>query len=316
MTIGRKVWRLAAFAVVLLFIALQGNAMPWADGSHGGFCKASSRAMLEFDLLAAKSDCRLEVAKGLNIADPEEREEFLEEAKEAFEEAKEEAWERYEMRLMFCKALGGEPYDPEIDPEDFVDVIDNTYLPLIPGTTLVYEGETEDGLETIVVEVTDETKEIMGVECTVVRDTVTLDGEVIEDTYDWFAQDVEGNVWYFGELSMEFEDGELVALEGSWKAGEDGAKPGIVMLANPQLWDIYRQEMLLSEAEDGGAVIGLNETVEIGIGTFADCLKTLDFTPIEPWVFENKFYAPGIGVVLEVNLEDDEQVELVEIIVD
>jgi hypothetical protein len=176
----------------------------------------------------------------------------------------------------------------------------------------VYESETEDGLERIVVEVTDDTRVVMGVETVVVRDTVTLDGEVIEDTYDWFAQDDDGNVWYFGEDTTAFEDGEE-STEGSWEAGVDGAHPGIVMFADPEPGDPYYQEFYEGEAEDMGQVLETGKHVSVPAGEFDDVVVTKDWTPLEPDVVENKYYAPGVGVVLEIHVEGgDERVELVE----
>ena len=210
--------------------------------------------------------------------------------------------------------VGDEPYDPVINPADFVAQIDNQYLPLTPGTTFLYEGETEDGKERIEVEVTHETKEILGVTCTVVSDKVWVDGELAEDTLDWFAQDKDGNVWYFGEDSKEYEDGRVVSTEGSWEAGVDGAKPGIIMKANPQVGDAYRQEYYEDEAEDMAEVLSLNESVSVAYGSFENCLKTQEWTPLEPDIVENKYYAPGVGVILELAVEgESERVELVEV---
>jgi len=210
--------------------------------------------------------------------------------------------------------VGDEPYDPVINPADFVAQIDNQYLPLTPGTTFVYEGETEDGKERIEVSVTHETKEILGVTCTVVSDKVWVDGELAEDTLDWFAQDKDGNVWYFGEDSKEYEDGKVVSTEGSWEAGVDGAKPGIIMKANPQIGDAYRQEYYEDEAEDMAEVLSLNESVSVAYGSFENCLKTQEWTPLEPDIVENKYYAPGVGVILELAVEgESERVELVEV---
>lgn len=204
-------------------------------------------------------------------------------------------------------------YDPPFDPQDFAGgPIDNPLLPLIPGTIRTYEKETEDGLETTVVEVLPDVKVILGVTCTVVRDTVSLDGELVEDTLDWFAQDDEGNVWYLGEDSKEYEGGVLVGTEGSWEAGVDGAEPGVVMFAQPRLFATYRQEFYEGEAEDMATVLALDEIVTVPAGTYGGCLQTEDFTPLEPGISEEKFYAPGVGLVLEV---DDEGVrsELVDV---
>jgi len=203
-------------------------------------------------------------------------------------------------------------YNPVIDPNDFVDTIDNPYLPFTRGNSWVYEGETEDGTERIEVVVTNDTKVIMGVTCTVVRDTVSIEGEIIEDTYDWFAQDKEGNVWYFGEDSKEYDDGEIDTA-GSWEAGVDGAKPGVLMMANPLAGFTYRQEYYRGEAEDMAQVIHLNQTVTIGDDTYNNVLVTLEWNPLEPGDDENKYYAPGIGVIMEVQVKgDSEQVELIE----
>jgi hypothetical protein len=210
----------------------------------------------------------------------------------------------------------GGDYAPTIDPADFSATVDHPYLPMTPGSRWVYEGETEDGLERIEVVVTDEVREVMGVTAVVVRDTETLDGEVIEDTFDWFAQDRDGNVWYFGEDTTEFEDGEAVSTAGSWEAGVDGALPGIVMLADPAVGDAYRQEFYAGEAEDMGEVLRLGESVTVPAGAFDDVVVTEDWTPLEPEVVEEKSYAPGVGLVLEEKVSggDGERVELVEFV--
>lgn len=205
-------------------------------------------------------------------------------------------------------------YNPDIDPADFVAGIDNPFMPLVPGTTRTYETETDEGLETVVVTVTDETKVIMGVTCVVVRDTASLEGSVIEDTYDWFAQDVDGNVWYFGEDTAEYEDGEIVSTEGSWEAGVDEALPGIVMEGDPQVGDVYRQEYLEGEAEDMGEVLSLDESVTVPYGSFEHCLMTKDWTPLEPGIVEHKYFCKGVGEVLAELVEGgSEREELVDV---
>jgi len=206
---------------------------------------------------------------------------------------------------------GGGEYDPEIIPADFVDEIDNPYFTMVPGTTFIYEKETEEGLETVVVQVTHTKKVIMGVTCTQIRDTVRLDGELVEDTLDWFAQHKDGTVWYFGEFSTDFENGEVSGHEGSWEAGVDGAKPGIIMLAHPKQGRSYRQEYYPGVAEDMGKVLSLDEEVEIEIGEFEECLKTREWTPLERGVREHKYYAPGVGLVLVVDLETGDELDLV-----
>lgn len=163
---------------------------------------------------------------------------------------------------------------------------------------------------------THETKEILGVTYIVVRDTVVVDGEIVEDAYDWFAQDKDGNVWYMGEDSKEYEDGQVVSTEGSWEANVDGAKPSIIMEADPQVGDSYRQEYYKGEAEDMGEVVSLNESVTVPYGTYDNCLQTKEWTPLEPDVLEYKYYAPDVGPVLEVSVDSGERVELVDISID
>ena len=196
-------------------------------------------------------------------------------------------------------ASAGTKYAPRIDPSEFTTTIDNPYLPLVPGSRWVYESRTPDGLEQIVVEVTDETRAVMGVTTVVVRDTVTLDGVTIEDTFDWFAQDLDGNVWYFGEDTREFENGVAVNADGAWEGGIDGAQPGVAMKAHPRVGDRYRQEYDRGNAEDRATVLALDAAVRVPFGAFDSVLKTKDFTPLEPGHVEHKFYAPGIGLVQE-----------------
>jgi hypothetical protein len=194
-------------------------------------------------------------------------------------------------------------YQPQIDPADFVGAIDNPYFPLAPGTTFSYEAQTPDGLERNVISVTHDTKVILGVTCTVVTDRSTLDGVIEEDTIDWFAQDKEGNVWYFGEDTTQFENGVPVSKAGSWEAGMDGAQPGIIMLADPQPGVSYRQEFLAGVAEDMARVERLNARVSVPYGDFEDCLLTKEWSPLEPGQIEHKFYARGVGLVLVEELK-------------
>lgn len=203
----------------------------------------------------------------------------------------------------------GVPYSVTIDPADFVSVIDNPYWPMSPGTTTVFEG---DG-ERIVVEVTDYTRVVMGVVTTVVRDRAYDKGSLIEDTLDWYAQDRWGNVWYFGEETTEYEDGKPVSTAGSWEAGVDGALPGIVMLADPQIGDVYRNEFYAGEAEDLAKVVERGGAIEVPAGAFSDTLVTEDWTPLEPDQLERKTYAPGVGVVAEGPLDEPTILQLVEV---
>lgn len=191
----------------------------------------------------------------------------------------------------------------QVDPADYVERVDNPFLPLVPGTIFFYEGESDGESERVVVEVTDERTSILGVSCQVVRDRVWIGGDLVEDTFDWFAQHRSGDVWYFGEDSREIEDGEVVSTDGSWTAGVDGAEPGILIEGDPQVGHEYQQEFYEGEAEDRAAVVSLDATVTLGLGVFAGCLQTREWTPLDPGVSEHKFYAPGVGFILEEKIE-------------
>lgn len=195
-----------------------------------------------------------------------------------------------------------EPAD--LDPADFTTEIDNPYWPLAAGTRWVYRETNEAGEELrVVVTVTSATKETAaGVTARVVRDTVTLDGRVIEDTFDWYAQDSEGTVWYLGEDTAEFEDGEVVSREGSFEAGVDGALAGVIMPADPSPGMAYRQEYFEGEAEDNGEVVSCDEQVDVPAGHYDDVLLTKDTITIEPGVLEYKLYARGVGLVLALGI--------------
>jgi hypothetical protein len=190
--------------------------------------------------------------------------------------------------------------DPvELDPSTFTTEIDNPYWPMITGTQWVYRETDPDGDLTVRVTVTSVTKRIAnGIEARVVRDSVSRGDELVEDTFDWYAQDADGAIWYLGEDTAEFEGGKVVSHEGSFEAGVDGALPGIAMPADPQPGMEYRQEHLAGEAEDEGAVLGVSELVEVPYGAFDQAVLTRDTTPLEPDVEELKFYAPGVGPVL------------------
>jgi len=205
-------------------------------------------------------------------------------------------------------------YNPVINPADFVSGIDNEYFPLVPGTKHTYTAETDEGTERIEVYVTHQTKDVLGVTCVVVDDKVWLEDELIEATLDWYAQDKDGNVWYMGEDSTEYEDGKAVSTEGSWEAGVDGAKPGIIMMAIPVVGVVYRQEYYEGEAEDKAEVLSLNESITVPFGSYENCLRTKDWNPLDMETIEEKYYAQGIGVVQEVMVKGgNESVVLIDI---
>jgi hypothetical protein len=205
-------------------------------------------------------------------------------------------------------------YNLTIDPANFVAVINNPFYTLSHGSIFTYQGATDEGIKKNIVTVTNETKNILGVIATVVWDREWLNDALIEETYDWYAQDKEGNVWYLGEDSKEYENGKAVNSKGSWEAGVDGAKPGIIMKGDPKIGDSYRQEYLKGEAEDMADVVALSESVTVPFGTFTDCLKTRDWSKIEPSANEYKYYCAKVGrVVLKDNIGNGEKVELINV---
>ncbi len=314
-------------------------------------CSKTANLVLRSCWDEAREERTVNEANCLNSSDEEDYTECRSEVREENRENRSLCWEQRSARLDLCDAVGQGPYDPDWDPEDFEeDPTDlgspNTYFPLVPGTQWVYEGDEER----ITVTVKSETKLIKtdeeseeGVNCLVVNDLVeeieewTDEGDALEDTDDWYGQDLEGNVWYCGEISLNYElfegddpeEPELVDLDGSWKAFRDGAKPGILIPASPVVGDVYRQEVLLTEAEDVAEVIDVSADGFIGEDTcenefeaadldalFAlcngSCLVTNEYTPIEPGVFEHKYYAPDVGMILEVDQEEHSCVALVE----
>ncbi|HTE49398.1 MAG TPA: hypothetical protein VK698_00885 [Kofleriaceae bacterium] len=190
------------------------------------------------------------------------------------------------------------PYQPDVDPADLSADITNPLFPAPVGATWSYSAETPDGLETTEISVEPATVDVNGVAARELRDTVFLDGEIIEDTRDWFAQDGAGNVWYLGEDTAEYEGGVIVSTEGSWQWGVDDALPGVNMLGDPQIGDLYRQEYLAGEAEDYGEVVSLDEAVTVPAGSFTGCTVTRDRSAIEPAADELKYYCAGVGTVL------------------
>jgi hypothetical protein len=203
----------------------------------------------------------------------------------------------------------------DLDPAEFTADVTNPWFPLEPGTRWTYRETTEDGeVVHVVVTATPVTREIAnGVSARVVRDTVTLDGEIIEDTLDWYAQDTTGTVWYLGEDTAEFEDGTITTREGSFEAGVDGAQAGVIMPAAPEVGMTYRQEYYEGEAEDNGEVLALGQQASVPAGEYDDLVQTADTTPLEPDVLEHKYYASGVGLVLTVDKEAGGREELLSV---
>jgi hypothetical protein len=190
-------------------------------------------------------------------------------------------------------------YSPSIDPANFVRTVDNRYFPLKPGTRFHYVGHKGKTRQTDDMVVTHRTKRILGITCTVVRDTVSERGKPVERTFDWYAQDKHGNVWYMGENSLELKNGHLVRASDSWKSGVNGAKPGIIMRGQPRHGDVYRQEYYKrGRALDQARVLGRRANVTVPYGTFERALATIEWSPTEPQ-YEKKDYAAGVGEISE-----------------
>jgi len=309
---------LASGAAVSL--ALAANTA-YADGP----CSRSALAVKKACLNGVHDDYGIANANCINTKDAADRADCLDNAQSDLEDGRGECRDQYQARLDLCGALGEARYDPDFDPANFVSSFDNQnpYWPLKPGNKWSFESATE----TNTVEVLPKTKLIGGVTSIVVHDQVFVNGISSEDTQDWYAQASNGDVWYDGEISGEYEtfagdnpmDPELIDIEGSWKTGRDGGKPGVAMFAHPVPGTTYRQELLFGEAEDTAEVLtdsygfgndpSLDDHVPQALANLLcsndDCVVTEESTPLEPDVTAKKYYAPGIGVFLEVEADPD-----------
>jgi hypothetical protein len=196
----------------------------------------------------------------------------------------------------------GTTYAPVLDPAHFVTVIDNPYFPLPVGRKLVYTGTKDGQSQTDTVTVTDQKKVILGITTTVVNDVATHGATVLEKTFDYYAQDDKGNVWYLGEDTTHFLPNGKADTSGSFVAGVDGAQPGLIMEANPQIPDAYRQECFAGDAEDSAWVVATAGSLRVPYGNVRNVLTTLEATQIEAGAYDEKVYGPGIGIVSERSL--------------
>lgn len=196
---------------------------------------------------------------------------------------------------------GSEPVT--LDPADFVASIDNPYWPMQTGTVWVYREADASGEQSRVrVEVLPRTKSILGIDATVVHDTVKQRGQLLENTFDWYAQDVCDNIWYLGENTREYENGEVISREGSWQAGVDGAYAGVALPGEPTPGLEYRQEYYAGQAEDEARVLSIDEQAKVELGHYDNLLMTRDTVPLEPRIQEYKFYAKDVGLVLALTI--------------
>jgi len=223
--------------------------------------------------------------------------------------------------VAICFLFGGghngfaaDEYNPRIKSSDFTTDITNSYFNLPVGKKMVFESKKRNGVERTEIQITGETRKVVSVQTLVYWDRVWLNGNLIEETKDYLAQDISGNVWYFGEEVNNYVNGKLANHDGSWLAGVDGAKPGIWFKANPRVGDTYRQEYYRGKAEDMAEVVAVDETVTTTYGTFRNCVKTYDWTPLEPDAKEHKYYCREVGgVALVVNLQTGGRTELIEV---
>ena len=336
-----RAWRWRAIAVAIA--GLLGAAPALAkkgDGENddrGGrrFCSATATAQFVACGSEVLDDFFTATAICTNLSDADERQECTSEARADSKEGNLLCREQRDARRDLCAELGEDRYDPDFDPAhfdaDFTSLTHpNPYVPLGIGNHWEYASEDE----TVTIDVLDETKLIEGVTCIVVSDRVEVDGEIVEDTDDWFGQRKDGTVDYCGELSQEFESFqgddpqklELVGIEGSWKAGRDGAKSGTLFPGTPMVGQVYRQEFSAGNAEDAARVLStsygfggdpeLDEFVPEALAELLcaadDCVVTGEFSPLSPDGFERKYYARGIGMFLEVHPDSGEILQLVD----
>lgn len=326
-----------AKTLVMALVPLLGAAEARGDLPAGRYCSATARTLFRACGFEVQDDYWKAVATCLNVSSPAERRQCFAEARGARLEGSGRCAEQREWRLEACRSLGEARYDPDFDPAHFDDPRNptrpNPYFPLQVGSRWEYRG----GDEVNTLEVLDETKLIDGVRCIVVSDLVTRDGDVVEDTDDWFALARDGNVWYCGEEVKDYEsfDGddprkpELVSIDGSFKAGRDRDKPGVIFQAAPETGQSYLEEFSLGNAEDvtdvlsttyaHGADPELDRSVPEALARLlcaGDCVVTRNYSLLEPKVVARKYYARGIGFFLEVKPDTGEAVQLVSCNVD
>ena len=210
----------------------------------------------------------------------------------------------------WAAAAGASPqahYEPVLNPADFVHSITNPYFPLPVGRTLIYRGIRDGVTQIDTVHVTSQTRVLEGITATAVSDVATHNGKLLEKTTDWYAQDKQGTVWYLGEETAAFSGGH-VDHSGSWLAGVNDGEPGIVMKANPQIPDAYRQEFLAGQAEDTAWIVNRGGSIKLPFKVVHNVVTSLEFTVLEPTVIDKKIYAPGLGIVMEQAVQGPQEV--------
>jgi len=201
--------------------------------------------------------------------------------------------------MMPAAASHQHEYEPVLNPANFVRAITNPYFPLPVGRTLIYKGIKNGKTQVDRVHVTSATRVLEGIKAVAVSDVATHNGKLLEKTTDWYAQDKQGNVWYLGERTAAYGPAGRIDRSGSWQAGVRDGEPGIVMKANPQVPDAYRQEFLSGQAEDTAWIVNRGGSFRLRFKVVHQVLTSLEFTRLEPHVLDKKIYAPGLGIIVE-----------------
>ncbi len=328
--------KLSALIAAALVIA-SGELRAAASAANETVCSNTATTLKSACGFDTNDNYQVAIAACKNFANDEVRDSCLKDARTARDDDTRNCAAVFDTRKQICGAIGEAAYDPPFGPafaNNFVDprqighsVLPNPYFPLIPGSQWKYKTTyTNDSGEKITerdtVTVTSDTKLIEWVTCLTVDDIVRASDGTIEDTQDWYAQDTQGNVWYCGEIAQQKEKNEgdqpptpeLVGIEGSWKTGIEQAKPGIQMLGSPKVGKTYRQELKWVDAEDVASVLSVNANESVSSGAFScnsRCLETRDFSGVEPGADEHKYYLPGVGLMLEVDLTNNARNELI-----
>lgn len=323
-----KIKSLWVFTLLLISLSF----LNVAQADHGKACSKTSRLMRSACFAETRDDFFVQKAKCYNEKERHEKRECIRDARDEFYDVRALCGDQFYAREDVCDDLGQAPYDPSFEAEDFDTSLDsitspNPYFPMGVDYEWTYGGD-----EDIVVTVRDKTKLIDDITCFVVQDVVSDGDQIVEDTDDWFAiRSSNGAIWYCGEEVKDFEffEGdvpslpELVSIDGSFKVERDGDRAGILFPGYPQVGDIYRQEFSLGNAEDMAEVVSttysygqdddLDELVPQELAEALcnnNCVVVVETTPIEPGVFERKYYAPGIGFIIATNPPDEEMVFL------
>lgn len=275
-------------------------------------CEAMARAAYSAALADAESGFWMELARAVNEPGAQIGGAWKQ-AWQTRREARAEALVQYEARLRACAALGHGNYAPRLAPQEFASSVDAPLFPLPPGRTWIYEGRTSEGLARHESTVLAQSRVVGGVRCAAVDTREYLDGVLTERTLDWYSQHASGAVWYLGEIAQHFEGGVPVDMDGTWRAGVDGALPGLQLPADPQVGDVWRMEFLLGTAEDVARVVAVEQTVTVPAGTFDHCVAVEEWSPVDVRELVLKYYSPRAGMVLEVNQRTGERLELIEI---